>query len=133
MKISEEFKAPIASFLMDLAKNGNVIYKTRSYNVNDELEEKSKIVSLKAYSYDSIYVGKYDVVSKPGYIVVNDEIDIPLLNKLDTERVIFASENEVKKVVKDMNKIEADLNNREIAERNRAAAFYATIVEKELF
>lgn len=120
-----------AYFYAHLGENGGKVFKVKAYPISDK-ESKVKKSTLKAYSLDEISVTSVVTDKKPGYIVVNGMIDIPLA-RLEGDSEIFYDRDEAFEVVTRLNKVEWE-HAKEIKDEAIAAeAYLQEIVENNRF
>lgn len=122
----------------NIGRNGLVIFMITSYLVKDEDDILSKldrkevlcIESLRGFSYDEIAVQKVDTVSKKGYAVINDEINIPLADLEGKSNKYFFDRNDVVKECKKLMEVEYNAVKKVMEVSARAESFIKRATEK---
>jgi hypothetical protein len=131
-------KQAIIRLYTNIGRNGLFIFMITSYLVKDEDDTLSKldrkelisIESLRGFTYEKIAVQKVDTISKRGYAVINDEINIPLTDLDGKSNKYFFEKNEVIKECKKLMEIEYNTVKSIMEVSARAESFIKRAIEK---
>lgn len=128
----------LLNFLTKLTQNGMKIVEVVSYPLSDRDERYKKVQglsSLKGYAIDQeVKVVSFDSVQKPGYVRINNQLDMPLINnKLNNFPLYFYDKDDAVKFVHQLN-VEVYKKIEEAKDHYlRASEYMKSIVENNLY
>jgi len=133
---NNETNVLITVFLTHLAKNNNCVYVIKSYEVKDtETLEEARRKGRVAFSMSPIGIETLDFKSKPGFAVINNEIDFPLSNTHPRDKdnyYLYDKELAEEKVV-NLNNIQVECAIKEVEELQSYISYLKKIAENKQY
>jgi len=100
----KELQNKLGQAMTRLGENGMMIFVATKVPINDR-EKRTRFNSASVYQLKPILVGKIDITKTRGYIRINDEIDVPILN-IKGKSEYFFDKDEVIEIITRNNRIE---------------------------
>lgn len=131
-KLTEsQLKEAVKRFMKCLHENDMKIFKIEVYPIKDK-ESRIRRSTFKAFALKEINVNKIDFEKNPGFVAVDNGVNIPLVNTDESPKFVYDKE-EALSIVIASNKIEWDAIKKEKEEFDNAYEFMKDIVENERF
>ena len=124
-----------SNLLISIGRSGGNIFEIESHKISDKLDRKGKLINAnyKAFTMTPHKVKKFDLMAKPGFVVINSELEIPLIrDRISDGPIYLYDEDEAIALKNEKNRTEAEKLKEDIEEFTEALNYLETLVEKEL-
>jgi hypothetical protein len=121
-------------FLKSVAESGGMLFRIKSYPITERFDSKKVKPGRVAYALEEIEVSEINFNYKPGFVRVNSNQDIPLVDEepLGKDSIYWNKETCVK-VIQDLNSIELNKVKEEHEEIAAAESYLERVVSECLY